>query len=114
MTQEQCLIKNKTIIEDYEGMIIKVEFLVSHNLRWSHKGKHWPKTTQCVIYCNNRIIGLGESVKHYLDNDNDKYAMTYAAKKAFTRARLWKEMRARIWSKILNYPVFDSFGTIID
>lgn len=90
------------IIEEYEGNIIKVEFIQSRNMRRSHLGKHWPITTQCVIYHNNRIIALGEVVKHDKDKDNAKYAVRNAAKKAFANTRLWKEIRTRLWNKILE------------
>lgn len=93
---------NNNIQEEYENHIFKVEFITSMPLRRSHRGKHWPKTTQCIIYDGQRIIGLGEVVKHEKDPDNPKYARINSAKKAFNNCGgLWKEIRTKLWKKIL-------------
>lgn len=92
------------IIEKYEGHVFGIKFLQSRNLRMSPKGKHWPLTTQCVIYYNNSIIGIGEVVKHEDDPDNPKYAKVNSAKKAFNNLTrpLWKEIRTKLWEQILK------------
>lgn len=90
------------ISETYKGTTYSVEFHIGHPLRWSPKGKHWPKTTQCVIKQGDLVIGVGEVVKHAKDNENPKYARMYAAKKAFAKTQLWTEIRQRLWQQILK------------
>ncbi len=80
---------------------VKVVFLVSHNQRRTYMGKCWPKTTQCVVYQNDRIVSIGEVVKHERDKDNPQFARIQAAKKAFKKL-LWKELRTKLWKKILE------------
>jgi len=90
------------IVEEYEGQTFSVEFVTGHPLRWSPKGKHWPKTTQCILRHNKLIIGFGEAIKHEKDKDDPKYARAYAAKKAFANTKIWREMRVKLWNKILK------------
>ena len=92
---------NNNITENYEGHLFKVEFIVSYPLKHNSRGKSWAKCTQCVIYDNQRIMGFGECIKHSNDKDDNKYAKVYSAKKAFKQTRLWKEIRQRLWQKIL-------------
>ncbi len=94
---------NTEIKETYEGTTVTVEFLTGRPLRRSHLGKHWPIVTQCIIKFNGLVIGVGEAVKHENDTDNPAYGKRCAAKKAFNdpKCKLWREMRTRLWSKIL-------------
>jgi len=87
-----------------EGSTFTLEFRVSNPLRVSYKGKHWPKTTQCLVYANGRLIGFSEVIKHVNDIDNQKLANKLAAKKAFdvTYLKNWKSLRTKFWNKILN------------
>jgi len=95
---------NTDIFEIHEGNKYTVEFLTGKPIRFSHKGKHWPLTTQCIIKRNDLIIGMGEAVKHENDTNNLQYGRVYAAKKAFNQAsvRTWPELRTRLWKQILN------------
>ena len=85
-----------------QGFTLKIVFSVSHNYRKSSWGKHWPKTTQCIVYKNDQIVSIGEVVKHELDKDNPYFARVLAAKKALKNAKLWKELRTKLWDKILK------------
>lgn len=87
--------------EEQDGHVYRVEFITSHDMRFNQYGKCWPVTTQCVIYHGQRILAFAEVIKHRKDTDNPKYAMVYAAKKAFAKVRLWREIRTRFWAKIL-------------
>lgn len=91
------------IKETYEGITFTVEFAVGHPLRRSHKGKHWPPTTQCTIKRDGLVIGLGDVVKHDKEINNPYYGKIKAAKKAFKHAEvsIWREMRQRLWKQIL-------------
>lgn len=90
------------IQEEYEGSVYTIEFLQGHPLRKNCYGKTWNKVTQCIIKKDNLIIGTGEVIKHANDTDNIKYAKSKSAKKAFKQTRLWKEIRTRLWNKILK------------
>lgn len=92
------------IKDTYEGSIVSVEFTVGHPYRVTHKGKHWPIVTQCIIKRDGLIIGLGEAVKHVNDDYSPKHGRKYAAIKAFKQAgfKTWKEQRARLWKQILE------------
>lgn len=94
----------KKIFYEHEGSTFSVEFNYGSPLRWSHKGKHWPHTTQCVIKLNDLIIGIGDVIKHEKDKNNPKYARMYAAKKAFknSEAHIWLEVREALWKQILT------------
>lgn len=93
--------ENKT---EYEGTNYTVEFLTGRPLRMTHKGKHWPITTQCIIKRGYLVIGVGEVVKHEKDPENPQYAKVYAAKKAFANAGhvLWPALRKKLWAQILQ------------
>lgn len=92
------------IIEIYEGNEFSIEFIVGFPYRRCSFGKHWPKTTQCIIKCNNLVIGTGEAVKHIKDKDDPKYGKIYSAKKAFinTGFKTCPELRKRLWEQILK------------
>jgi len=85
-----------------KGSTYTVEFLVRRLMQVTHKGKHWPKTTQCVVKRNGLIIGIGSVTKHETDKDNPKYAKMYATKKAFANAQLWESERTALWKQILT------------
>lgn len=92
------------LTEIYEGSTYTVEFASSRPQRSTYKGKYYPITTQCVIKCNELVIGVGEVVKHEKDNNNPLYAKSYAAKKAFknTGYKTWRELRERFWKQIIT------------
>lgn len=97
--------ENKIIQEDYEGIVFSVEFISGRPLKRSHKGKHWPLTTQCIIRKNNLIISIGEVTKHENEKENPFFARVKSAKKAFNQLdgmQVWREMRERIWKQILE------------
>ena len=89
-----------------EGHTYSVEFLVGRPYRRSHKGKHWPVTTQCIIRDNGLVIGIGEAVKHELETHNPHYGRVKAAKKAFENSKLngkiWRGIRENFWKEILK------------
>jgi len=93
----------KEITYTFEGLIFSIEFLVGHPMQITHKGKHWAKTTQCVVKRNGLVIGLGSVTKHENDKDNPKYARMYATKKAFANAeyKIWSPVRKALWEQIL-------------
>lgn len=86
-----------------EGHIFTVDFITGRPIRFSHKGKHWPITTQCIIKHNDLVVGIGEVIKHENEKDNPRYGRIYAAKKAFksSNCKIWREMRERLWKEIL-------------
>ena len=89
--------------ETYQGKVFTVNFMIGHPMRFSHKGKHFPITTQCVIKRNNFVIGIGEAVKHEKDANNPLQGRIKSAKKAFLNAdsKVWRELRERLWKQIL-------------
>ena len=93
---------NTEIKETSDSSTFTVEFNIGAPIRFSYKGKHWPKTTQCIIKLNGLIVGFGEAVKHENDSDNAQYGRVYAAKKAFKNASIWPEMRTKLWKQILR------------
>ncbi len=88
-------------IED-GGHIFSVDFITGFPIRFSHRGKHWPVTTQCIIKHNGLVIGIGEVVKHENEINNPQYGKVNAARKAFKGTKIWREMRERLWKEILK------------
>lgn len=85
-----------------EGKKYTLEFRVGYPYRRSHKGKHWPKVTQCLIYLDGLLVSQSEVTKHANDADNQDFANKLAAKKAFATAPVWKELRNEFWKQILK------------
>jgi hypothetical protein len=93
------------IKEIHEGYSYTVDFTTARVRRNNSRGKAWPLVTQCVIYKENLIIGIGEVVKHAKDEDNPKIARLKAAKKAFSRTAIWRELRTKLWKQILTQQI---------
>ena len=88
---------------EFSGIPYRMVFNVTRTLKRNCYGSCRPLTTQCVLYKEGEIIGVGTVVKHKNDEDNPLYAKKYSAKKAFDNAGgLWRGLRTRFWVQILN------------
>ena len=86
------------------GYNVELHYKTAHPLRKSYKGKHWPKTTQCLIFLNGLLKGSGEVVKHENEkSDNFAYALRLATKKAIPCLK-FKDSRIAIW-KLLDKEI---------
>jgi hypothetical protein len=81
----------------------KIVFLSTNNLRRVNGGdKYYPRITQCIVFCNKLIKGIGTVTQCQLDKDNLKFAIITSAKKALTENINIKWIRKEIWYEIFQ------------
>lgn len=79
----------------------EVEFIQGNPLKYTHLGKTYAKSTQCLIRRNGFLIGNSRVTKHAKDNDNNRYAYMNSFNKI--KAVISKEERINIINQILEY-----------
>tara|TARA_R110000803_G_scaffold181338_1_gene243726 strand:+ start:572 stop:889 length:318 start_codon:yes stop_codon:yes gene_type:complete len=78
---------------------VNLKYSVAHRMKFYHKGKCWPKHTQCLITINGVIEGFGTVIKHDIDKDNQSFAYKMATKKALEHFN-YREGRKEIWKMV--------------
>jgi hypothetical protein len=90
------------------GRKYTVEFTNNNDLKYTHLGKTYAKRTQAVVKRGDKILGVGEVIKHHNDEDDTLFARRLALKKALIDhdpdshgLLLWKEIRTEFWKKLI-------------
>jgi hypothetical protein len=90
------------------GRRYTVEFSNNRDLKYTHLGKTYAKRTQAVVKRGDKILGVGEVIKHHNDKDDNLFARRLALKKALTDhdpdshgMLLWRELRAKFWKQLI-------------
>lgn len=81
--------------------VAELEYIFTRPLRISHKGKHWPKTTQCIFSLDGYVLKVATVVKHENDVDNPFYAIKLVTKDVL-KATHSKWLRKEFWKIILS------------
>lgn len=90
-----------TFESEDKSLNIRLVYIVKTTLRYyKGLGPSYVKCTQCLCFINGLLVGFDEVIKHYKDDDNQKYAYKFVTKKVIKKINL-KFIRKEIWAKVL-------------